>query len=42
MDEQQEQLPEVTCSGGFTLPRISAFMPPLGDLLTRKEQDDGE
>jgi hypothetical protein len=46
MDDQQEQeqeaVPEVTCSGGYTLPRMSAFMPAvLGDLLARKEDDHG-
>ncbi len=49
LDEQPAEKPDtrppdVTCSGGFKLPSISAFM-PTGDQLAeilRKAQADGE
>ena len=46
MDEQQqdqERPPDVTCSGGFRLPPLSAFMPTGEQLaaMARKAQEDG-
>ena len=42
-DEQPEQPPEVTCSGGFQLPKLSAFVPAYDQLieLARKGDDRG-
>jgi hypothetical protein len=47
MDErpqEQDQPPDVVCSGGFQLPKLSAFVPSLDQLaeLARKGQPDGE
>ena len=43
-EQEQEQPPEVVCSGGFRLPKLSAFVPTLDQLveLARKGQDGGE
>jgi hypothetical protein len=44
-DDASRRPPDVVCWGGFTLPRISAFMPTgdrLAELLMRKAQADGE
>ena len=47
MDDQeqnQDRPPDVVCSGGFRLPKLSAFVPTLDQLieLARKGQGDGE
>lgn len=43
MEQQQDQErpPDVTCSGGIALPRLSAMMPQPGTPLARKDDDDG-
>ena len=43
MTDQQEPVPEVVCSGGLQLPKLSAFVPLSGDQLAellRKAQAD--
>ena len=42
-EQEQERPPDVVCSGGFQLPKLSAFVPTLDQLveLARKGDDDG-
>ena len=37
-----ERPPDVVCSGGFKLPRLTAMVPSLGALMARKADADGE